>query len=145
MGGCHQGGPPSYFAPYKIAALADGEEGEYLPERLADEAIKFIEDKKEEPFFLHWCPYSVHYPMQAKEELIEKYAKRKGPGVPNPTYAAMIEAMDTEIGRFLKALDEAGLRENTLVVFKSENGGYDGDNKPLRCLLYTSPSPRDRG
>ena len=132
VGGCHQGGPPSYFAPYKIAALADGEEGEYLPERLADEAIKFIEDKKEEPFFLHWCPYSVHYPMQAKEELIEKYAKRKGPGVPNPTYAAMIEAMDTEIGRFLKALDEAGLRENTLVVFKSDNGGYDGDNKPLR-------------
>ncbi|MDP0491116.1 MAG: sulfatase [Verrucomicrobiota bacterium JB023] len=134
IGGCYQGGPPSYFAPYRIPAIEAKVEGEYLPERLADEAIEFIQEAKNEPFYLNWWPYSVHYPMQAREELIAKYEKRKGPGIKNPTYAAMIEAMDTEIGRFLDALDEAGLRENTLIIFKSDNGGYDGDNQPLRGL-----------
>ena len=132
VGGCYQGGPPSYFAPYLIPALKEKEEGEYLPERLADEAIEFVKANREEPFYLNWWPYSVHYPMEAREDLIAKYEERKGPGIPNPVYAAMIEAMDTEIGRFLAALDNEGLRENTVVIFKSDNGGYDGDNRPLR-------------
>ena len=132
IGGCFRGGPPSYFAPYRIPALPDGEDGEYLPERLADEAIAYVRKNKDRRFFLNWWPYSVHYPMQAREELIAKYRKRKGPGIKDPVYAAMIEGMDTEIGRFLKALDDAGLRDNTLVIFKSDNGGYNGDNRPLR-------------
>jgi len=132
IGGCFRGGPPSYFAPYRIPNLTAKKEGEYLPERLADEAISFVKEHKEKPFYLNWWPYSVHYPMQAREKLIEKYKKRRGPGIKDPVYAAMIEAMDTEIGRFLKALDEEGLRENTLVIFKSDNGGYNGDNRPLR-------------
>lgn len=132
IGGCFRGGPPSYFAPYRIPALSDGEAGEYLPERLADEAIRFVREHRDQRFFLSWWPYSVHYPMQAREKLIAKYRKRKGPGIPDPVYAAMIEAMDREIGRFLKVLDEAGLRESTLVIFKSDNGGYNGDNRPLR-------------
>ena len=103
-----------------------------MPERLADEAIDFVKEHREGPFYLNWWPYSVHYPMEAREDLIAKYKKRKGPGINNPIYAAMTEAMDTEIGRFLAALDEQGLRDNTLVIFKSDNGGYDGDNRPLR-------------
>jgi arylsulfatase A len=132
IGGCFRGGPPSYFAPYRIPTLTEKKEGEYLPQRLADEAIAFVRKNRERPFFLNWWPYSVHYPMQAREELIAKYRQRKGPGIKDPVYAAMIEGMDTEIGRFLKALDEAGLRDNTLVIFKSDNGGYNGDNRPLR-------------
>ncbi len=132
IGGCFRGGPPSYFAPYRIPALPDGKEGEYLPERLADEAIAYVRKNKDRRFFLSWWPYSVHYPMQARESLIAKYRKRKGPGIKDPVYAAMIEGMDTEIGRFLKALDDDGLRDNTLVIFKSDNGGYNGDNRPLR-------------
>ena len=137
IGGCFRGGPPSYFAPYRIPTLPEKEAGEYLPQRLADEAISFVRKNHGKPFFLNWWPYSVHYPMQAREVLIAKYRKRKGPGIRNPTYAAMIEGMDTEIGRFLKALDDAGLRDNTLVTFKSDNGGYNGDNRPLRGFKGT--------
>ena len=132
IGGCFRGGPPSYFAPYRIPTLQEKKEGEYLPERLADEAIAFVREHRDRPFFLNWWPYSVHYPMQARDELIAKYRDRKGPGIKDPVYAAMIEGMDTEIGRFLEVLDDASLRDNTLVVFKSDNGGYNGDNRPLR-------------
>lgn len=130
IGGCALGGPPSYFSPYRNPALKDGPPGEYLPERLADEAIQFMRDHRDGPFFLNWWPYSVHYPMQAREALIAKYRERGG--LKDPIYAAMIEGMDAAIGRFLKALDDAGLRDNTLVLFTSDNGGYDSDNRPLR-------------
>ena len=132
IGGCFRGGPPSYFAPYRIPTLQEKKEGEYLPERLADEAIAFVQKNRDRPFFLNWWPYSVHYPMQARDELIAKYRERKGPGIKDPVYAAMIEGMDTEIGRFLETLDNAGLGDNSLVIFKSDNGGYNGDNRPLR-------------
>ena len=132
IGGCFRGGPPSYFAPYRIPTLPEKKEGEYLPERLADEAIAFVREKRDNPFFLNWWPYSVHYPLQARDDLIAKYRERKGPGIKDPVYAAMIEGLDTEIGRFLQTLDDAQLRDNTLVIFKSDNGGYNGDNRPLR-------------
>jgi arylsulfatase A len=132
IGGNSLGGPPSYFSPYRNPTLVDGKEGEYLPERLADEAIAFVRQPRDKPFFLNWWPFSVHYPMQAREEVIAKYRQRGD--IEDPIYAAMIEDMDTAIGRFLKALDEAGLSENTLVLFNSDNGGYNGDNRPLRGL-----------
>ena len=130
IGGNSSGGPPSYFSPYRNPTLKDGAAGEYLPSRLADEAMNFVRSNRDRPFFLNWWPYSVHYPMQAPEELIAKYRQRKE--VKDPVYAAMIEGMDAAIGRFLKQLDEAGLRANTLILFKSDNGGYSGDNRPLR-------------
>lgn len=76
MSGESSGGPRSYFSPYKNPTLPDGPDGEYLPERLADEAIAFIREPRDGPFSLNWWPYSVHYPMQAREELIEKYRQR---------------------------------------------------------------------
>ena len=135
IGGNSSGGPPSYFSPYRNPALKDGAAGEYLPSRLADEAMNFVRSNRGRPFFLNWWPYSVHYPMQAPAELIAKYRQRKE--VKDPVYAAMIEGMDAAIGRFLKQLDEAGLRDNTLILFKSDNGGYSGDNRPLRGFKGT--------
>jgi arylsulfatase A-like enzyme len=132
IGGNSGGGPSSYFSPYRNPTLKDGEAGEYLPQRLADEAMNFVRRNRDRPFFLNWWPYSVHYPMQAPAELIAKYRQRTG--VKDPVYAAMIEGMDAAIGRFLRQLDEAGLRDNTLILFKSDNGGYNGDNRPLRGL-----------
>ena len=132
VGGCSRGGPPSYFAPYNIPAIEGLEEGEYLPERLADECIDFVRVHRDRPFFLSWWNYSVHYPFQAPKALIEKYESRKGPGNENPTYSAMIEGMDRSIGRFLKQLDELKLASNTLVIFKSDNGSFGVDVAPLR-------------
>ena len=135
IGGNSSGGPPSYFSPYRNSTLKDGAAGEYLPSRLADEAMNFVRSNRDRPFFLNWWPYSVHYPMQAPAELIAKYRQRQE--VKDPVYAAMIEGMDAAIGRFLKQLDEAGLRDNTLILFKSDNGGYSGDNRPLRGFKGT--------
>ena len=135
IGGCHFGGPPSYFSPYKIPNLQGNIDGEYLPDRCADECIDFIKSTQadeDRPFFLCWWNYSVHYPFQAPGNLIAKYERRKGPGVENPTYAAMIEGMDTSIGKLLKEIDARGLSKNTLVIFTSDNGPFAANVKPLR-------------
>ncbi len=132
IGGCQLGGPPSYFSPYKLPNLTAKADGEYLPDRCADECIDFIETNRERPFFLCWWNYSVHYPFQAPADLITKYERRKGPGIENPTYAAMIEGMDTAIGKLLVALDKNKLSENTLVIFTSDNGPFAANVKPLR-------------
>jgi len=132
IGGCSYGGPPSYFDPYKNPTISDRREGEYLPERLADESIAFMTTSRKKPFFLALWNYAVHYPRQAPADLLAKYAKRKGPGIKIQAYAAMLEGMDRALGRVLKALDTLGLTDNTLVIFTSDNGSLDGDNRPLR-------------
>jgi arylsulfatase A-like enzyme len=135
VGGCGFGGPPTFFDPYKIPNLPDRRDGEYLPDRLADEAIHFMRANRERPFLLFLWNYTVHWPMEAPQKLIEKYADRKGPGLNDTRYGAMIEAMDAAIGRVLGELDALKLTDNTLVVFTSDNGGFGGvaDNRPLRA------------
>ena len=65
IGGLAFGGPPSFFDPYKNPMIEDRKEGEYLPFRLADEAMNFMEEHQDEPFFVALWPYTVHWPMQA--------------------------------------------------------------------------------
>jgi len=141
IGGVSYGGPPSYFDPYRNPAIEDRKEGEYLTYRLADEAIGFIDEHREQPFFISLWPYTVHWPMEAPKPLVDKYADRpgfkdNGDGVESSTrYAAMIEAMDSAVGRILAKLDELNLAEETLVIFTSDNGAYGGvtDLSPLRA------------
>jgi arylsulfatase A-like enzyme len=132
LGGFDRGGPASYFAPYRNPTLVAKRPDEYLEDRLAAEAIDFVDAAGEEPFFLCWWTYSVHYPLEAPAELIAKYEARRGEELAEPIYAAMIEGLDRAIGHLIAALDARGLRENTLFVFTSDNGSYNGDNKPLR-------------
>ncbi len=134
IGGCSLGGPPSFFDPYRIHNLPDRKPGEYLPDRLADEAIRFMRAKQQKPFMLFLWNYTVHWPMQAPEPLLKKYESRKGPGLNDTRYGAMIEAMDRSMGRVLAELDALKLSDHTLVVFTSDNGGFSGvaDNRPLR-------------
>ena len=134
IGGASYGGPPSFFSPYRIATLPDGEPGEYLPDRLVDETIGFIRENKSKPWMVHLWFYTVHWPMQAPGALLKKYENRKGPGLNDTRYGAMIEAMDSAMGRLLASLESLGLEEETVIIFTSDNGGFAGvsDCRPLR-------------
>jgi arylsulfatase A-like enzyme len=137
IGGCSFGGPPTFFDPYKIDFLENRKEGEYLPDRLADEVIGYMKKQSDakKPFLAMLWNYTVHWPMEAPEALVAKYKDRPLKGYNDHRYAAMIEAMDVAIGRVLKSLDEMGLAEETFVVFTSDNGPYGGvgDARPLRA------------
>ena len=137
IGGCSYGGPPTFFDPYRIDFLPDRKEGEYLPNRLADEAIAFISEQnsKDKPFFVALWNYTVHWPMEAPDKLVEKYKNLPVKGYRDHRYAAMIEAMDIAIGKVLKSLDDLNITEETLVIFTSDNGPFGGvgDASPLRA------------
>jgi arylsulfatase A-like enzyme len=91
---------------------------------LTDEAIRFIEGSTDRPFLLYFPHYAVHTPLQAPDELVDKYRRKpKGEHHQNPVYAAMIESVDRSVGRVLARLDELGLANRTVVIFASDNGG----------------------
>lgn len=156
-----------YFAPYGNPRLEDGPAGEYLPERLTGETIHFLEKNKDKPFFVFLSYYLVHNPLQGKEELIKKYReKREKMGITeagemklnpdwakyatsgsykerlvqgNPVYAAMVQALDDNVGKLMNALQKMGLDKNTVIIFTSDNGGLSTaegsptSNLPLRA------------
>ncbi|MCF7956005.1 MAG: sulfatase [Phycisphaerae bacterium] len=141
IGGNHQGGPGgkgSFFDPYSLPNLKGRKPGQYLPDRLAEEAIDFIKKQKaaDKPFFVCLWNYTVHWPVEATESLYKKYAA----GEPNlhQKYQAMVEGTDIAVGKVLAEMDAMGITEETLVVFTSDNGPFVGDNaeitsaKPLK-------------
>src|SRR5204863_4940370 len=108
-----------------------GQKGEYLTDRLTDEALKFIETNQRNPFFLYLPHYAVHAPLMSKDELVEEYGH--GPGLngqSNAVYAAMIQSVDESVGRIIKKLDELRLSDQTIIVFTSDNGGAVHFGKP---------------
>lgn len=128
-------GPKSYFAPYKRPPL-EAPEGEYLTDRINKEAIGFIEENRNNRFFLYLAHYAVHTPLMAKQELIDKYRGKPGSqGQSHPVYAGMIESLDQNVGLLLQKLDELSLSENTIVFFTSDNGGIRSisSQQPLRA------------
>ena len=141
IAGCDFGQPPSYFDPYfrkgqgQIPTLTLRRKGEYLTDREADEAVNFIRRHKDKPFFLYMAHYAVHTPIEAKEQLTEKYRSKPLFGQKNPVYAAMIESVDHAVGAICSTLDELDLAKNTLVIFTSDNGGLSNvtNNAPLRA------------
>ncbi|HEX5105050.1 MAG TPA: sulfatase [Pirellulaceae bacterium] len=135
LGGCGLGGPPTYFDPYRIPSLPPRKAGEYLTDRLADEAIAFMRREKDQPMFVCLWTYNPHYPFEAPEDLIAQFQGQEGAGLKNPIYGGQIEATDCAIGRVLEELDRLNIAEETLVIFTSDNGGWSGatDNRPLRA------------
>lgn len=158
IGGMEFGWPRGgYFSPYDNPMITDGPDGEYLTDRLTDETINFIRQDHNGPFLAFLSYYTVHIPLQAKENLIRKYERKQQaiPSIPgerfipegdkqarqiqdHPTYAAMIESLDQNVGRLMRTLDELDLSEKTVVFFMSDNGGLSTaegsptSNIPLR-------------
>lgn len=137
VGGSHSGSPPQgYYPPHPdVPGLENAPEGEYLTDRLNDEAVKFIQQNAAQPWLLYLSHFSVHTPIQAKRELVDQYtAKTPGKLHDNVAMATMIKATDEGIGRILATLDQLKLTENTVVIFYSDNGGYGPatDMHPLK-------------
>ena len=148
VGGRENPGPPPpghFFAPWNIDTIDPHPAGTHVSDVVTTEALDFITnaDDADEPFFLCLWYYDVHAPYQGKDELISKYEARADPDDPQhqPVMGAMIETMDTNLGRLLDLLEKRGLADDTVIVFFSDNGGnmYDrinGDpptsNAPLR-------------
>jgi len=173
-GGCSAGAPISYFYPYndnkgnntgnkkEIVGLDEGQEGEYITDRLTDETINFIKNNKEEPFFAVLSHYAVHTPFQAKQEMIKKYKKKlkklsfKGPAYmakdgttkmhqDNAVYAAMVESMDDSLGKLIKTLKDEGIYHKTAIVFTSDHGGLSNRGLENNRSLATSNLPLRAG
>ena len=153
-GGCFWGKARyGYHMPCNIPTLENGPDGEFLTDRLTDEAIKLIKNRdKDKPFMLDLWYYSVHVPIDAKEDQVEYFKKKaermgldrkeaysEGEFYPvehkkdqrvlrrlfhsDPQYAALIYNVDLNVGRLITALEKEGIMEDTVVVFTSDNGG----------------------
>lgn len=130
-------GGGSYFHPYKfLPGVEARREGEYLTDRLNQEAVEFIARNKNRPFFLYLSHYAPHTALAAKEAMVTKYKAKPGAGKNknNPTLAAMLESVDEGVGMIMAKLNEVGIAENTVVLFMSDNGGEHlvTSNAPLR-------------
>lgn len=135
-----------------------GKKGDFLFDLLTTELLSFIQNHdKAKPFFAVLAPYSVHSPFQAKEEDIERnktearnldFSGRpefvtEGNGFTkmrqdDPVYAAMVENADWNVGRVLKAIEDSGLRENTIVVLTSDHGGMSNRGTVERRLATSN-------
>jgi len=101
------------------------QEGDKGVNWLTDRAIGFIEEHRDDAWFVYLAHHTLHGPVVAPAETVAKYRAKGAPqtGLHNATYLAAIETLDQSVGRLLRRLDELKLRDNTLVVFLSDNGG----------------------
>lgn len=125
----HPGPGPagSYVAPWKFKDFDHDPDipDQHIEDRMAKEAVTFMEKHQDRLFFLNYWMFSVHAPFDAKKKLIEEYRGQIEPTNPqrSPTYAAMIESMDDAVGTLLDTIDRLGIANNTIIVFASDNGG----------------------
>ncbi len=132
-------GKKGYFAPYNVKNMTDGPEGEYLTDRLGDEAVKFVNIYKDTTFFLYLPFYSVHTPIMGKPDLVDFYKNKKGSdGQDRPDYAAMVTSVDQNVGKLLREIEKLNLEENTLILLTSDNGG-------IRAISHQDPLKAGKG
>jgi arylsulfatase A-like enzyme len=153
VGGSASGMPRSHFWPRwkDNPPLAGRADGEYLTDRLTDEACAFIEAHADRPFYLNLCHYSVHLPLEAKEALVAKYEAKLKSRPPKPgeqnnaVYAAMMESVDAGVGKVLDTLERCGIADDTLVVFTSDNGGLSVEEGPRTPATVNHPLRAGKG
>ena len=138
IGGSNKGNPGKngYFSPYKIDFIESKQNGEYLTDRIAKEAISFFKKNQKKSFFANISFYSVHTPIQGKKEWIDFYKLKEGEnGQDNNAYGAMVSSVDENIGKIIQSLKQLNLYESSLIFFTSDNGGIRAisNQYPLRA------------
>ncbi|MCZ7635119.1 MAG: sulfatase-like hydrolase/transferase [Verrucomicrobia bacterium] len=93
--------------------------GEYFPDLMVQEAVRFMEQHRERPFFLYYALNTPHYPYQGDAKWVERFQHLP---YPRNLYAAFLAAQDERLGRLFAAVDTLGLRSRTIIVFHSDNG-----------------------
>ena len=111
------------------------ETGNYFPDLTTKQAIGFIEENRERPFFLYVAFNIPHYPEQADKKFAERY---KDLPMPRRSYAQMVSTTDDRMGVILKRLSDLGLRENTIVIFMSDNGHSAEDGARIKGNNHSS-------
>jgi arylsulfatase A-like enzyme len=157
IGGTLWGAPQTFFYPYSgsglygqefryVPHLEFGAPGEYLTDRLTDEALKVIDRCGEQPFFLYLAHHAPHTPIEAKEAEVAMFQRQLTPSLhhQNAAYAAMIKSLDESVGRIREHLNKRGLAERTLIIFTSDNGGFVGKERG-RSMPVTSNWPLRSG
>ncbi|MEM9259112.1 MAG: sulfatase, partial [Bacteroidota bacterium] len=139
-----QGGWGHFVPPIKFTPkYPKAKKGDYLTDLLTDMTLDFIAEQQDTSFLVVCSHFAVHVPLEAPDEMIDEAGKRAQPTdrTYNPTYVAMVEAVDQGVGRILAALDSLGLSENTLVVFGSDNGGLRQIFNKSDDIIATSNLP----
>ena len=131
------GSHPWAFQSAKDDPYADLPPGEYAPDSLTDEAIEFMGQGGDEPFFLYVAYPYVHTPVRSRGKWLDaKYRKKLGPDATDKQvlFGGFVETFDHHVGRLVAAVDRLGLAGDTLIVFTSDNGGHPeySVNAPLR-------------
>ncbi|MFI3322761.1 MAG: sulfatase [Rikenellaceae bacterium] len=134
-----------YRAPLSNPFIEKKDSDEWLTDRLTDDAIEFMQEHKDGPFFVNLHYYTVHRPVVSRsDELLEKYMNKEGDeklgqGVGEgkrkediAAYATMVESLDDNFGKLVNFLKDNGLDKNTIIVFSSDNGYNVGGNNLLR-------------
>ncbi len=118
---------PASYAKYRLT--------DYTPELMLNEAVAFMKENQETPFFLYFASPIPHVPLQAPQRWVDYYVEKFGEEepyignksyfpnqTPRATYAAMVSYLDESVGKLIETLKETGQYENTLIVFSSDNG-----------------------
>ena len=134
IGGEEEAAPESFFDPYGLARLPQRNRGEYLTDRLTEEALAFLDRSADEPFFLVLSHFAVHTPIEAPADRVREWKERlqalpdsesEPAGSLRAAYAAMLESVDQSVGRVTAKLEELGIARETLVVVTSDNGAVE--------------------
>lgn len=128
------------YHPGKAATTPTAGEGSKGEEDLTDAAIQFVERHRTRPFFLYLAHNSPHIPFSESDEMLARHKDAF-----NPAYAAVIERLDTSVGRLLQRLNELGLDENTIVIFTSDNGGLHVPEGRHTRITHNAPFRAGKG